>query len=187
MKRRTFIQSLAAVFTLPTVGALPLQSAAASIPTAAAAVPTKARFWAIYMSSLHGECTPQTLHNLLNIPKVDANKYIGQLIADGVIKPNPLLQRTATELVKSKNENVLDKIKKRSEMKSKAKAGKLEINETVEGELCEMEVKYTEEFSDSDFETSIEDQLVEVETEDNEALVVEHSEDATEQKPETQS
>jgi len=128
MKRRTFIQSLAAALTMPAAGSLTLTSAGASVPTAVAAVPAKARFWAIYMSSLHGECTPQTLHNLLHIPKVDAKRYVSQLIADGVIKPNPLLQRTATELVKSKNENLMEKVKKRSEMKAKAKAEPLEVH-----------------------------------------------------------
>lgn len=185
MKRRTFIQSLAAVMTLPSAGALPLRSATAALPTAAAAVPTKARFWAIYMSSLHGECTPQTLHNLLHIPKVDAKRYVSQLIADGVIKPNPLLQRTATELVKGKNENLIEKVKKRSEMKAKAKAEKLEVCEAVEAETSVEEVEYSEEFCEGALDTSIEDQLVEVESQENENLDIEIVEDETEQVPET--
>jgi len=170
MKRRIFIQSLAAAFSLPAVGALPMQSAAASLPTAAAAVPTKARFWAIYMSSLHGECTPQTLHNLLHIPKTDAKRYVSQLIADGVIKPNPLLQRTATELVKSKNENLLDKVKKRSEMKAQAKANKTPIDKAEISKAVDAtddtyeEVAYSEEFSDGELEDAIDDLQLEGES-----------------------
>ena len=129
MKRRTFIQSFAAALSLPMGATLPLRSATAVLPTAAAAVPTKARFWAIYMSSLHGECTPQTLHNLLHIPKVDANRYVSQLIADGVIKPNPLLQKSVSQVLKAKDENLIDKFKKRSDMKAQAGSEKLEIQE----------------------------------------------------------
>lgn len=150
MKRRTFIQSLAAALSMPAAGSLTVTSASASVPTAAAAVPTKARFWAIYMSSLHGECTPQTLHNLLHIPKVDAKRYVSQLIADGVIKPNPLLQKTAAELVKSKNENLLEKVKKRSEMKAKAKTEPLDVHK-VKGTL-ENENQQKVDANDTDLE-----------------------------------
>ena len=176
MKRRTFIQSFAAALSLPMGATLPLRSATAALP-AAAVVPTKARFWAIYMSSLHGECTPQTLHNLLHIPKVDAKRYVSQLIADGVIKPNPLLQRTATELVKSKKENLLDRVKKRSEMKAKAKIEKVQIYETAENDISETEVEYKEEFPDGVCDASIEDELIEVEMEENEVLEVQNVEE----------
>ena len=187
MKRRTFIQSLAAALSMPAAGSLTVTSAGASVPTAAAAVPTKARFWAIYMSSLHGECTPQTLHNLLHIPKVDAKRYVSQLIADGVIKPNPLLQKTATELVKSKNENLMEKVKKRSEMKAKAKTEKLEICETVEAETNVEEVEYSEEFSEVADETPMEEQLAEVESQENENLDVAIAEDEQEQASESET
>ena len=120
MNRRRFLQSLAAVFTLPAGASLSLPSISAVAP-AAVAVPTKARFWAIYMSSLHGECTPQTLQNLLHIPGSDAKKYVGQLIADGVIKPNPLLKQSVSKIMQGKDDTLLDKVKKRSEMKSDAK------------------------------------------------------------------
>lgn len=126
MNRRRFIQSLAAVFTLPAAPKLALGSAGTATTTAAA-VPTQARFWAIYMSALHGECTPQTLQNLLHIPEVDSKRYIGQLIADSVIKPNPLLQNTVTELVKPKDDSLVEKVKKRFERK-KAKAEPVELD-----------------------------------------------------------
>lgn len=121
MNRRRFIQSLAAVFSLPAGANLSLGSASAALP-AAAAVPAKARFWAIYMSALHGECTPQTLQNLLHIPEVDAKRYMGQLIADGVIKPNPLLRRGVSNMLNSNEDRLKGNIQKRLEMKEQAKA-----------------------------------------------------------------
>ena len=86
MDRRTFIQSLAALLSLPANPVASLRSATAALP-AATVVPTKARSWAAYISALHGECTPQTLQNLLHIPEVDAKKYVSQLIVEGIIKP----------------------------------------------------------------------------------------------------
>lgn len=159
MRRRTFIQSLAAAFTLPAIGpalSVPAASSAvsASAVSAGVAVPAKARFWAIYMSSLHGECTPQTLQNLLHIPGADAKKYIGQLIADGIIKPNPLLQRTATELVKSRNDNLLEKVKKRSEMKAHARADKLDVREPVHAEVDVKETAQSQAMDESATESS---------------------------------
>lgn len=173
MRRRTFIQSLAAAFTLPAIGpalSVPAASSAVSAGAVSAgvAVPAKARFWAIYMSSLHGECTPQTLQNLLHIPGADAKKYIGQLIADGIIKPNPLLQRTATELVKSRNDNLLEKVKKRSEMKAHARADKLDIREPVHAEVDVKETAQSHAIDESgtkspvehSFETEMKDERV---------------------------
>ena len=174
MKRRTFIQSLAAALSMPAAGSLTVTSAGASVPTAAAAVPTKARFWAIYMSSLHGECTPQTLHNLLHIPKVDAKRYVSQLIADGVIKPNPLLQRTATELVKSKNENLMEKVKKRSEMKAKAKAEPLEVHKAE----CTLEDEDQLQVDASDAASALDDNIENERDEENSLNQVEVNDDA---------
>ena len=138
MNRRRFIQSLAAVFTVPTGSVFALKPAAAAA-SSAVAVPTQARFWAIYITGLHGECTPQTLQNMLHIPEVDAKRYIGQLLADGVIKPTPVLQRAVTELAKPREDGLLDKVKKRLEKKHnagqaeavKAEATKSEISESA--------------------------------------------------------
>ena len=102
---------------MPSGVSLSLRPAVAAAGPAAAAVPAQARFWAIYMSGLHGECTPKTLQNLLHIPEIDANRYIGQLIADGVIKPNPLVQKTASRLLNSREDGVMDKVRKRLDMK----------------------------------------------------------------------
>lgn len=93
MNRRSFIQSLAAVFSLPAMPLTSLRPVAAGIP-AAVDVPARVKSWAVYMSNLHGDCTPLTLHRLLHIPEADAETYVGRLIADGVLKPNPLLQRS---------------------------------------------------------------------------------------------
>ena len=82
------------------------------------------------MSTLHGECTPQTLQNLLNIPSVDAKKYITQLIADGALKPNPLLKKSVSEFAKTNDNSIIDKIKKRLDMKSQSEV--VETEETSE-------------------------------------------------------
>lgn len=129
MNRRRFIQSLAAVFTLPTNASLSLRPAAAAITTATA-VPAHARSWAIYMSTLHGECTPQTLQNLLNIPPLDAKKYVTQLVAEGAIKPIPHLRKTVSEIVKTDEDSLLDKFKNRLEMKAEKDGS--EDGDTVE-------------------------------------------------------
>ncbi len=150
MNRRRFIQSLAAVFTLPATPKLALGSAGAVSGTAAA-VPTQARFWAIYMSALHGECTPQTLQNLLHIPEVDSKRYIGQLIADGVIKPNPLLKNTVSELVKPKDDSLVEKVKHRFEKKTDASAAKPELTEFTEKTDDEPEAQTELETEDSEF------------------------------------
>lgn len=130
MKRRRFIQSLVAVFSLPGSATLSLRSASAALP-AASAVPTKARFWAVYMSGLHGECTPQTLQNLLHIPEVDARRYVSQLIADGVIKPNPLLQKSVSKLLRPTEDSPLETLKKRLDMKARRGSGNQEMHRVI--------------------------------------------------------
>ncbi|MEO0329069.1 MAG: hypothetical protein AAF217_10800 [Pseudomonadota bacterium] len=135
MNRRRFLQSLVAVFSLPAGANLTMQPVFAAAP-AAVAVPTKARFWAIYISALHGECSPKTLQNMLHIPELDAKQYITQLISEGAIKQHPLLQKSVTELVKPKQESVVDKVKKRLEMKSQAEPANLEISKAVDEPNC---------------------------------------------------
>jgi hypothetical protein len=66
MNRRSFIQSVAALVSLPANPLLSLQPAGAAV-CAAASVPAEARSWAIYMHNLHGECPPRALKSLLNI------------------------------------------------------------------------------------------------------------------------
>lgn len=156
MNRRRFIQSLVAVFSLPANPILSLRSATASLPTAMA-VPARARSWAVYISALHGECTPQTLQNLLHIPEVDAKKYISQLIADGAIKSNPLLQRSVSKFVESNDDSLLDKVKKRLEMKARSELEETETCEAVDAsEGLDAEAEVLDDLS--------EDEQAEIET-----------------------
>ncbi len=168
MNRRRFIQSLVAVFSLPAGASIPLHSATAALP-AAAAVPTKARFWAIYMSSLHGECTPQTLQSVLNIPNIDAKRYLSQLVSDGIIKPNPLLKESVSQVIKSKDENLFDNIKKRSEMKTQSGSSKIEISEAADtSNDLETETEITQDFLEDEFDVLPEDDGLESEHCENE-------------------
>lgn len=127
MKRRTFIQSIAAVMSLPVTSALSVRTSATALGPAATAVPAQARSWAVYMATLHGECTPQTLQNLLHIPASDAKRYVAQLVGEGVIKANPLLQRSVSKLAKTDENGLLDRVKKRIEMKAEAASRETEV------------------------------------------------------------
>jgi hypothetical protein len=63
MNRRSFIQSVAALVSLPANPLLSLQPAGAAV-CAAAVVPAEARSWAIYMHNLHGECPPMRIEGV---------------------------------------------------------------------------------------------------------------------------
>jgi len=164
MNRRRFTQSLAAVLSLPAMPSLALRSTATAAVPAAAAVPTQARFWAIYISALHGDCPPQTLQTLLNVPAQEAKSYLSQLIAEGVIKPNPLLKNTVRELVKTDQDSVIDRFKKRLEMKAQKEpaatketleqANPFEPEEMSEFELLDAEVENSEIESESEITTN---------------------------------
>lgn len=162
MNRRRFIQMLGAAFSLPAAPAMPLSTASAAIPSAAT-VPAQARFWAIYTSALHGQCTPQTLQNMLNISQVDAKRYISQLIGDGVIKPNPILQKTVSNVLTRNDDGALQSIKKRMDMKQQAKvgsgAGEVEVSDTREAQDEEMkpEADFTDEICDINMENELEE------------------------------
>jgi len=137
---------------MPATSTLPLQSAAAAIP-GFAGVPAQARFWAIYTSGLHGECTPQTLQNMLNISQVDAKKYISQLIGEGVIKPNPIIQRTVSNVLTRNEDSVLDRFKKRVEMKGQVASRELKVSNAIEeDEGLDSEFEMLDDFSDVEAE-----------------------------------
>ena len=164
MKRRTFIQSVAAVLTLPANPFLSLQPVAAAVPTAAV-VPAQARSWAVYISTLHGECPPQALQTMLNIPAVDAKKYVTQLVADGIIKPNPLLQKTVSRFVKTDEDGLLDKVKKRLEMKARAEREEAEVCKNSDGVKCfDNEAHLLEAPSEVGVEVVRDDETLEAET-----------------------
>ncbi|MEM9471606.1 MAG: hypothetical protein AAGA00_06595 [Pseudomonadota bacterium] len=130
MNRRSFIQSLVAVFSLPAGPTVSLRAAPTALP--AAAVSAQARSWAVYMSTLHGECTPRALQSMLNIPETDAKRYLSRLIADGVLKPNPLLQTSVSNVVKTIENSPLDKIKRRLEIKAQAEPEQLENRDSAD-------------------------------------------------------
>ena len=60
------------------------------------------------MSNLHGECTPLALQRLLHIPEADAKTYVGRLIADGVLRPGPMLRESMRKLVTQGQDGLLD-------------------------------------------------------------------------------
>ena len=80
------MQMIGAALTIPM---MPTPAMAVAKP-AAVAVPSQARYWAIYMNSLHGECTPRALQTMLNITPDQATSYLNQLVADGVVKAHPM-------------------------------------------------------------------------------------------------
>jgi hypothetical protein len=161
MKRRTFIQSLAALVSLPATPALSMGSATAVAP-AATAVPAQARFWSIYMSALHGDCPPHALQAMTNISATDAKRYVTQLIAEGVIKPNPLMQNSVSKVLKTKDDGLLEKVKKRSEMKSQANSNEVKIAEAVEAtDDLDDEVETLDALDGMDQEELVEDKCLE--------------------------
>lgn len=163
MNRRRFIQSVVAVFSLPAMPSLAFRSVAPAAP-AAVAVPTQARFWGIYMTALHGECPPHALQTLLNVPAADAQKYVTQLVAEGVIKPNPLLQKSVSQLVKSNDDSLLGKIKKRLDMKAQADREEVEVSETIDDfEDLDAEPELAAELPETDLEVAVEDSVAELE------------------------
>jgi len=167
MNRRRFIQSLVSVFSLPAATTLPLPATAAALPTAAS-VPTQARFWTIYMSALHGECKPQMLQKLLGISKFDAEKYVGQLLAEGVVKPSPILQQTASEVLKGNQDRFFDKANKRLQMKAQAKAEQLEFVEAADtAEPLDSETLSMQDHAEFDQDDETEDETHEIEVQTN--------------------
>lgn len=144
MKRRSFLKSVVALVSFPAMPKFPVL-AAPVVPATAVAVPTKARFWAIYMSSLRGECTPETLQTMLKIPAVDAKNYITQLIADGVIKPNPMAHTAVSQIVKGRKSNIFDKLKSRLEMKRNSTKAEAEDLKNLFSNSIEHESELEEE------------------------------------------
>lgn len=91
MNRRQFTTSLTAVAAVP---ALPVRALAAT-PAVTSTVPNGARFWAIYMSHLHGNCSAKTLSTMTGMDVSAAQNCLTSLINDGVIKPTRLLGKVA--------------------------------------------------------------------------------------------
>ena len=56
-------------------------------------MPNAARFWAIYMSQMHGTCTAHTLSTMTGIDASTAQGYLSRMIGDGVIKPTNIVSK----------------------------------------------------------------------------------------------
>jgi hypothetical protein len=84
------------------------------------------------------------------------------LIAEGVIKPNPLMQNSVSKVLKTKDDGLLEKVKKRSEMKAQAKSNEVKIAEAVEAtEDLDDEVEVLDGLEDVDQEELAEDACLE--------------------------
>ncbi len=87
MNRRQFTARLAALAAAP---ALPVKVLASAGTT----IPNPARFWAIYMSHLHGTCPPVSLAKVTGVSPSIARGYLSRLVAEGVLTPSNVLGRT---------------------------------------------------------------------------------------------
>jgi hypothetical protein len=92
MNRRQFTASLAALAAAP---ALP----AKALASVSAAIPNPARFWAIYMSHLHGTCPPAVLAKVTGVSPSIARGYLSRLVAEGVLTPTKVVARAVTAKV----------------------------------------------------------------------------------------
>ena len=144
MNRRSFIQSLTAALSLPANPLLSLRPAAVAMP-AAVEVPVRVKSWAVYMSNLHGECTPLTLQRLLHIPEADAKTFVSRLIADGVLRPNPVMQEAARKLLKPREDHLLDEVESCPEPTTEAEPSEVAMSESTDtGDVPDAEVKLQE-------------------------------------------
>jgi hypothetical protein len=96
MNRRQFTTGLAAIAAAPAMPA----KALASLPAASAAIPHPARFWAIYMSHLHGTCSPQALSKMTGIDPGVAQGYLSRLVSDGVLTPTNIVSKALSAQTK---------------------------------------------------------------------------------------
>lgn len=91
MERRKFLgASLAAT----AAAFAPLGAVKAVTPTAPVAA--AARYWATYMTQLHGRCTPQMLGTMLRIDKAAAGSILQTLVANGALKPAQVIPSPVT-------------------------------------------------------------------------------------------
>ena len=109
MNRREFTRNLIAVASVP---ALPVPTIA---KTQAVVVPKAARFWAIYMTHLHGDITPGMLTQMTGIAPAQTSAIRAKLIADKVISPTGFVPKglAAQTIARSQKqtEDTLTKIK----------------------------------------------------------------------------
>ncbi len=134
MKRRSFMQMIGAALTLPM---MPTSALAAAKP-AAVAVPSQARYWAVYMNSLHGECTPRALQTMLNVPAETAKSYLNQLVADGVVKAHPMAKMMVQN--QSPGSNLMEDIKTKVKDRLRAVAEEDISEDQADPDLTDTEV-----------------------------------------------
>lgn len=95
MNRRQFTQMFAAFFAAP---AVPTGVVAAP---QASATPAAARFWAIYMTGLHGDVSPNALSQLSGLSVSQATSVRAELIRDNVINPTGLIKKVVSTAARS--------------------------------------------------------------------------------------
>jgi len=117
MNRREFTRNMLAAAATP---ALPLPALAKA---QAVVVPKAARFWAIYMTHLHGDITPGMLTQMTGIAPAQTTAIRAKLIADNVISPTGFVRKSAAAqtLLRSQKqtEATLSKIKAQAEKTAK--------------------------------------------------------------------
>lgn len=87
MNRRDFTRTLMAAIAAP---AMPLPAMA---KPATVAVPNAARFWAIYMTRLHGDVTPGMLTQMTGLDPSQTSAIRAKLVADNVISPTGFIRK----------------------------------------------------------------------------------------------
>lgn len=85
MNRRDFLVQSGATITAATL------PAGAVFPKAATPVPANMRFWAVYMSQLHGTCSPKMLATMTKVSEGAAQSELSKLVSQGVLQPAQML------------------------------------------------------------------------------------------------
>ncbi len=113
MNRREFTRNMLAAAAVP---ALPVPSLAKA---QAVVVPKAARFWAIYMTHLHGDVTSDMLTRMTGLAPAEATAVRAKLIADKVIAPTGFIRKSlaAKTIIRSEQQtqSTLAKIKSQTE------------------------------------------------------------------------
>jgi hypothetical protein len=125
MNRRQFTTALAALAATP---ALPAKAITGLPAAAGAAISKPARFWAIYMSHLHGTCTPQVLAKAAKISPAVARSHLSSMVSQGILTPTNIAAKTvATQANPIQNtSNIRTRLDRFLKEKSAAKKGIME-------------------------------------------------------------
>jgi hypothetical protein len=128
MNRRQFTTTLTALAAAP---AMPLKALTAA--PAATAIPNSARFWAIYMSHLHGTCSAKTLSTMTGLDASVTQGYLSRMVSEGIIKPTRMASTIAEVQANraSKPSGLRDRLQKFANEKSES------VKEAVKSEVLE--------------------------------------------------